>query len=408
MPTQQQLENLKNSALHITDFINHLHDYFQDVVNEVFSKINQQTNNDEGQRWVSFIYGLTMAGFADVELKGSDTFSSFMSTILSSYDNNTPPQEGLNGVIGDVWLRLSKTFLQANDDLALIAMYPEKYWGESYWSETLNKTFYLSQLGDVLFPSKDDVEHSGPLVFSQGTDILVGKFRYALTKYTLGKKWSIMHDPSHLFWPNANDGQLTDFAKKIIKNNQDILVVWKRCQSGSCASCPTDGLSSYEPRLGIGDWYSNWDYFHGDSPTKDMLQWLIKDDGFGTILNPDAIATRHEIFYDWGLEGNLQEHPNTIVKEKETKIPSSEDKASALEWFKLFKERGRKNLEEEIIEKAYSDPEFYRNLVKFPKETLQKEFGITFPEEISIEVLPEDIGSYKLVLPAIGGPERKF
>ena len=211
-----------------------------------------------------------------------------------------------------------------------------------------------------------------------------------------------------MFWPNANDGQLTDFAKKIIKNNQDILVVWKRCQSGSCASCPTDGLSSYEPRLGIGDWYSNWDYFHGDSPTKDMLQWLIKDDGFGTILNPDAIATRHEIFYDWGLEGNLQEHPNTIVKEKETKIPSSEDKASALEWFKLFKERGRKNLEEEIIEKAYSDPEFYRNLVKFPKETLQKEFGITFPEEISIEVLPEDIGSYKLVLPAIGGPERKF
>jgi len=408
MPSQQQLDTLKNNALHITDFINHLHDYFQDVVNEVFYKINQQTNNDEGQRWISLVYGLTMAGFADVELKGSDTFASFMSTILSSYDNNTPSEEGLDKVIGDVWLRLSKTFLQANDDLALIAMYPEKYWDASYWSETLNKRFYVSQLGDVLFPSKDDIEHGGPLVFSKGTDILIEKFRYSLAKYTLGKKWSIIHDPSHLFWPNANDGQLTDFAKRIIKSNQDILVVWKNDQSGSCASCPTNGLSSYEPRLGIGDWYSNWDYFHGDSPTKDMLEWLIKDDGFGTILNPDAIATRHEIFYEWGLEGNLQEHPNTIAKEKESKLPTSEDKASALEWFKLFKEKGRRNLEEEIIEKAYSNPEFYRNLVKFPKETLQKEFGITFPEGISIEVLPEDIGSYKLVLPAIGGPERKI
>ena len=74
MPTQQQLENVKNNALHITDFINHLHDYFQDVVNEVFSKINQESNYDAGQKWTSFIYGLTMSAFADVELKGSDTF----------------------------------------------------------------------------------------------------------------------------------------------------------------------------------------------------------------------------------------------------------------------------------------------------------------------------------------------
>lgn len=408
MPTQQQLENVKNNALHITDFINHLHDYFQDVVNEVFSKINQESNYDAGQKWTSFVYGLTMSAFADVELKGSDTFSAFMSTMLSSFDNDTPSQEGLNGTIGDVWLRLSKTFLQANDDLALLATEPEKHWNKSYWSETLNRTFYVYELGDIQFPSKDDTENNGPLVFSQGTDLLIPKFRYALTKYTLGKKWSILHDPSHVFWPNANNDQLTDFAKRLIKTNQDIMVLWKRDQSGSCASCPTDGLSSYEPRLGIGDWYSNWDYFHGSSPTKDMLEWLIKDDGYGTILNPDAIATRHEVFYEWGLEGNLSDHPNNSVPKREKKYSSSEDKAFALEWFKMFRDKGRTNMEDEIIRKAYSDPVFYRNLVKSPKETLGKELGLNFPNGISVEVITEEIGSYKLVLPAIGGHERKY
>jgi len=404
MPNQQQLDNLRNNALHITDFINHLHDYFQDVVNTVFSKINQEQNYDPSQKWISFVYSLTMSAFADVELKGSDTFASFLSTILSSYDNNTPSQEGLNGTIGDVWERLSKTFLQANDDLALIAMNPEAYWNKSYWSETLNKTFYLSNLGDITFPAKDDVANNGPIIFANGTDILIQKFKYALTKYALGKKWSILHDPDKLFWPHGNDKQLTDFAKNMIKNNQDIIVLWKSDESGSCASCPTQGLSSFEPRLGIGDWYSNWDYFHGASPSKDMLVWLIKDDGYGTILNPDAVATRHEVFYEWGLEGSLSEHPNSVmvIEEKESRTPTTEDKERALEWFKLFKDQGRKNLEERIIEKAKNDPQFYRDLVKDSKQTLEKEFGILFPESVSVEVLVEDVGSYKIVLPAVG------
>lgn len=408
MPTQQQLDNVRNNALHITDFINHLHDYFQDVVNEVFPMINQETNYDAGQKWVSFVYSLTMSAFADVELKGSDTFSAFMSTILSSYDNDTPSNEGLNTVISDVWMRLSKTFLQANDDLALIAENPEKYWNEFYWSETLNKRFGVSQLGDILFPAKDDVVNNGPLVFSKGTDLLIPAFKYALTKYTLGKKWSILHDPTHLFWPNANDSDMINFGKKITNTNQEIIFLWKKDQSGSCASCPTDGLSSYEPRLGIGDWYSNWDYYHGASPTKDMLHWLIKDDGFGTILNPDAIAMRHEVFYEWGLEGNLTEHPNFVPQDKEEIQPTQEDKECALEWFKLFREKGRKNIEEQIIEKAYSDPEFYRDLMKNSKETLENELGIKLPKNVRIDILQEDVGSYKLVLPAIGHKNRGF
>jgi hypothetical protein len=408
MPSSQQLDNLRNNALNITDFINHLHDYFQDVVNIVFVKINQEKDYDPSQKWISFVYGLTMSAFADVELKGSDTFASFMSTILSSYDNNTPSQEGLNETIGDVWERLSKTFLQANDDLALIAMNPEAYWNKTYWSETLNKTFYLSDLGDIVFPAKDDIQNKGPIVFSSGTDILIQKFKYALTKYVLGKKWSILHDPDKLFWANGNDKQLTDFAKNMIKNNQDIIVLWKPDESGSCASCPTRGLSSFEPRLGIGDWYSNWDYFHGASPTQDMMKWLIKDDGYGTILNPDGIATRHEVFYEWDLQGSLSQHPNAIMKieQKESKLSTNEDKEYALNWIRLFKEYGRKNLEEQIIEKCHKDDQFYRDLVKNPKETLERFFEISLPKNISIDILVEDVGSYKLVIPAIDGKNR--
>lgn len=407
MPSENQIYNLRHNSLNMIDFINHLHDYFQDVVNDVFSRISAETNNDAGQKWVSFVYGLTMSAFADVELKGSDTFASFMSTFLSSYDNNTPSNEGLNKTISDVWERLSKTFLQANDDLTAIAMNPESYWDTSYWSETLNKTFYLRDMANDIFPAKDDIANKGPIVFSTGTDILIEKFRYSLTRYALGKKWSILHDPTKLFWDNANDAELLDFAKKITKSNQEIFFLWKPDESGSCASCPTHGLSSYEPRLGVGDWYSNWDYYHGATPTKDMLEWLIKDDGYGTILNPDALATRYEVFYEWGLSGSLSEKPQAILK-KEKIIPSYDDKEKSLEWFKLFKEKGRRNIEETIIEKAYSDANFYRNLIKNPKKTIEEELGIEFPEKANIKVISENVGDYTLVLPAIGGPKKNF
>jgi hypothetical protein len=44
--------------------------------------------------------------------------------------------------------------------------------------------------------------------------------------------------------------------------------------------------------------------------------------------------------------------------------------------------------------------------VKNPKETLERFFEISLPKNISIDILVEDVGSYKLVIPAIDGKNR--
>jgi hypothetical protein len=36
----------------------------------------------------------------------------------------------------------------------------------------------------------------------------------------------------------------------------------------------------------------------------DFCNWLFKDDGFGNIVNPTGIATREDVFVNWGLEGS--------------------------------------------------------------------------------------------------------
>lgn len=37
---------------------------------------------------------------------------------------------------------------------------------------------------------------------------------------------------------------------------------------------------------------------------EDLCTYLFKDDGFGNIINPDAVAMRQDVFENWGLEGS--------------------------------------------------------------------------------------------------------
>ncbi len=58
-----------------------------------------------------------------------------------------------------------------------------------------------------------------------------------------------------------------------------------------------DSRYEYERESDYGDatWYVVPD---------DFCNWLFKDDGFGNIVNPTGIATREDVFRNWGLEGS--------------------------------------------------------------------------------------------------------
>jgi len=57
------------------------------------------------------------------------------------------------------------------------------------------------------------------------------------------------------------------------------------------------------------------------------------------------------------------------------------------------------DMQRHLMDKASEDNEFRALLIGDPKETVQKEFGITVPDSLNIQVHVTDINNVHLVLP---------
>lgn len=396
----------------MTRWLDHVHDYAQDIVNEVYFKISQDGSTDPMQKWTSAIMDVTMAVLADVDFPGAAITGYAFQGIIGSFSEDTP--DPLNKKFGDVWSRFSATFQTTDTYLATFQGDPEGNWNKSFTNPFTGQTFTVSSLGDpnVFFPTNDpelqNTSYYDPVSFDAAFDKALVAFKYNLARNVLGMKWSILHQPNHTFWSGWNDDDARRFAKDQINGNRDVFLTWWPDQEGSCAGCPSDGMSTSEPRIGVGEWYSNWDYYHGERASKDMCDWLMQDDGFGTVLNPSAITTRHDVFYNWPLEGNLGDHPDhSTFKRGVTKnVVSEETKNQARAWQKLLRQQGRKEIDEELIQRATDDPKFRADLIRNPKQAIEAHFGLPIPDEVKISVEQEKAGSYKLVLPYFGAPKR--
>ncbi|SFI48786.1 NHLP leader peptide domain-containing protein [Paenibacillus sp. UNC496MF] len=56
-------------------------------------------------------------------------------------------------------------------------------------------------------------------------------------------------------------------------------------------------------------------------------------------------------------------------------------------------------LQQQIIEKAWSDPAFKAKLLANPKEALQEAFGLSLPDDVELVVVEETPTKFALVLP---------
>lgn len=63
----------------------------------------------------------------------------------------------------------------------------------------------------------------------------------------------------------------------------------------------------------------------------------------------------------------------------------------------------RKQIEEQLIEKAMKDETYRKQLIENPKEIIEKETGIKIPERIQLRVVEEKPNEVFLVLPFIIG-----
>lgn len=413
-PTPEQIKQLQQNCYNIQEWLDHVHGFCQDTVNEAYFKLSQDGSGDPTQRWVSGIMDIAMAVVADLDFPGAAITGYAMQSLVGSFSSDTP--ESLNKAFGDVWGRFSATFQTMQDSFGEWATNPEANWDktiEDPFDPMGDKKFTVSDLGrpDVFFPSRnpqvEDKQFYNPEKYDEASDKTVAAFKYNLVKNVIGKKWNILHSPKNDFWDGWSDDDARKFAKDQTNSNRDIIVLWWPDQDGSCAGCPNNGMSVTEPRLGVGDWYSSWDYYHGESASKDMCDWLMQDDGYGTILNPDAITTRHDVFYNWPMEGNLTDHPEGRASVQKEQLPvTQESRDRAKEWHRFFSTISRAKLESELVQKAIDDPIFKANLVRNPKGTIENYLQMKIPDEVRLEVILERPGDYKLVLPYVGKPSK--
>lgn len=68
----------------------------------------------------------------------------------------------------------------------------------------------------------------------------------------------------------------------------------------------------------------------------------------------------------------------------------------------------RTQIELKIIEKSVKDEDFRNALIRYPKATIENEFGVKLPESVNIQILEEETQTFYLVLPYIPKNENEM
>lgn len=404
-PTPAQVTQANTNLDNMYDWIDHCHDYMQDVINECYSYINESAQSDPGQQFTFQMLNDLLWGIGGIDFKGNALLSAFLANLEYTYVTQTPPT--LQGVMGSVWERFDKTFLQSLDDLSNIKANLSSLWMNT-WTNPINNTVTTNWcLGspEYVVPAKMSVE------FQSMTDAAIKAFTYGLAKYLLPTNWWVLRDMTGLFLPNGTTQNIVNMLQANPTQWAPYYFTWFSTTGGEI--CPEQGIEVCENFLGNG---SDDPMFAGAAPVN-LCDWLFIDDGYGNTLNSNGIATRHDVFCNWGLKYSLpQSAPNcnpfdtNVVpqpKPASTPLDVKEERKKAMKWHGLFDTEGRQAVERRLIEKAVKDPVFLRALVKNSKETLEKEIGLQIPAGIEFEVIQETPGKMKMVIPLIGAPGQK-
>ena len=414
-PTPKQVEHVQGNIKNMMDWVNHLHDYLQDIISETYAYISLDSKKDPGQTFVSDLINVMILGGASQIPKVGSGLGSFLGGLFKSFINDPPPS--LDGAMASVWDRFSKSYLAANHDLAQIYNDVSGKWDKSFTDPTTGKTVAVSAWGDaVTVPSSTSNE------YQTMTEDAVAAYKVALAKELLPVKYQVVSDTRGLFLKGKSEKGAIRFIKKWEKKNPAAYMQAAHDTGGKI--CPHKGFSFAAPFLG----YGSSDPMFAHTMPKETCDWLIKDDGWGKITNPHALATRADVFCRWKLKCSMDYHKvgkiarhgwdipdgctskGDVRPEEDDGIPDDElvrDQALAARWHEAFAAEPRAQMEQRIIDRALADPVFSYELLNRPKETVSAFLGIPLPEHVTFEVIQERADEYKLILPYAGNEQRR-
>lgn len=390
MATPEQLAQVQKNIGNLMDLSNHVHDYMQDVLSGVYQELSQPEPADPGQKELTTFFTAVFSSIGLIDFPGAGIVGTFLGTFFGAYAGPDEPPS-LKSTFGSLWLRLDKSFLQADDDLSLIRADPAAYWNKSYTNPLTRKSAPVSSLGDPQVNMPDKLH---PL-FQQITDAIISKSWYETTRTAVSTKFyiALINDIGPApFLPGETDAQFAQYGASIISKEPYSYFMFRHSFTNGCCG-KQDGIQYSQFGLRASDGWAS----------RDLCSWLFQDNEFGTISNSQGIATRYQVFVQWGIPGSdlIQDWPGSVLTAPPPAM-SAQDQEHAQAWNRLLEGTSRQELEQRVIRKFYADREFALALGSEPEKTIAAEFGVPLPTSVKVEVLRETPGHYKLVIPTVG------
>ena len=212
---------------------------------------------------------------------------------------------------------------------------------------------------------------------------------FSLWKYLASIACEITYYPSHnpVSRPVKGESDVKQLIHEKIKSEQSVFHWYDLGDKDSKGYYNAD---IYEEEL----------LLNGKTPTEEFCKKLIKDDGVGNILNPNAIADREVVFKEWKIPyRNIFTTTKYIINNDRIKILSSFDREKLNVFRKCTFGTDRIEFNRQIIDKSKQDLAFRIALHKNPRSAIETYLNLAIPESINLRVFFEDSKHYKFVLP---------
>lgn len=257
------------------------------------------------------------------------------------------------------------------------------------------KDYPVSSLVQATVPSKDES------TFVEAAEAILKKFDYNLWKETLKVawyQWEGSDDP--MLFPENQSWDAASWGRSFVNEHPAYYITWSWYDNHSSSCCSeSKGWNIDEIWLG-----QNANIFSDAAAPKNLYDYLFQDDGGGTVVNPAAVATRRDVFTNFGLTKKIFPVNNGVgvVVGAEKEFVSRPGKTIQ----ELLSTSSRQELERQVQERAAADPAFHYELLRRPKEVLHSVLGLKIPDHISLKVIAEKPNEFFLVLPKVGGPKE--
>ena len=306
---------IKNNIKNLIDFLDSSLETSISAIKETFYKLDLVDDCDYEFSLFQKLLFKAYESISTSNIKGAKYIGLFIGGIINSYTKESPSEllDYLDGLTD----RFKKTIFQLKVSLSRIYDDPQRYINKKYDIPFINKKkINIKELIEIEIPNKYN---------SYYPDILKTYFnavRYFITKHEMStnldfaivavssscKECSPNSEDDILWMWNANTpySQTIDNTEFGIYEDKKIsYATGKKFNETAGEFCETS-VNGFVIQVDNKIYYRKYYIMGNNDEIYDdhFYRWLIQDDGFGTIVRPDSVVSREELFRNWGIHGS--------------------------------------------------------------------------------------------------------